>query len=49
MNVLINNAGIMFAPYEKTEDGFESTFGVNHLGTENMVLSHLYISNKVLY
>jgi NAD(P)-dependent dehydrogenase (short-subunit alcohol dehydrogenase family) len=32
INVLINNAGIMATPFEKTVDGFESQFGVNHLG-----------------
>ncbi|RSL39979.1 hypothetical protein CEP53_013670 [Fusarium sp. AF-6] len=32
VNVLINNAGIMMCPYGKTKDGFESQFGVNHLG-----------------
>ncbi|EXL60533.1 hypothetical protein FOCG_03373 [Fusarium oxysporum f. sp. radicis-lycopersici 26381] len=31
VNVLINNAGIMMCPYEKTKDGFESQFGINHL------------------
>ncbi len=31
LNVLVCNAGIMAAPYEKTKDGFESQFGVNHL------------------
>lgn len=33
LNVLVNNAGIMMPPYELTSDGFESQFGVNHLGT----------------
>jgi NAD(P)-dependent dehydrogenase (short-subunit alcohol dehydrogenase family) len=32
LDVLVNNAGIMWAPYGKTEDGFESQFGTNHLG-----------------
>jgi NAD(P)-dependent dehydrogenase (short-subunit alcohol dehydrogenase family) len=32
LHLLINNAGIMFAPYELTKEGFESHFGVNHLG-----------------
>lgn len=31
LNVLINNAGVMAAPFEKTKDGFESQFAVNHL------------------
>ena len=32
LDILINNAGIFMAPFEKTEDGFESHFQVNHLG-----------------
>src|SRR4051812_25018875 len=31
IDVLINNAGIMVTPFEKTENGFESQFGINHL------------------
>ena len=32
IDFLINNAGLMAMPYQETEDGFESQFGVNHLG-----------------
>ena len=31
LNVIVNNAGIMAAPYGKTTDGHESQFGTNHL------------------
>jgi len=32
LDILLNNAGIMLVPYGKTEDGFENTLGINHLG-----------------
>jgi NAD(P)-dependent dehydrogenase (short-subunit alcohol dehydrogenase family) len=32
IDVLINSAGVMATPYEKTVDGFELQFGVNHIG-----------------
>jgi NAD(P)-dependent dehydrogenase (short-subunit alcohol dehydrogenase family) len=32
LDLLINNAGVMYVPFQRTEDGCELTFGVNHLG-----------------
>ena len=32
LDILINNAGVMMCPYQKTKDGFEIKFGTNHLG-----------------
>lgn len=32
LDVLINNAGVMWAPRGTTADGFETHFGTNHLG-----------------
>ncbi|XP_018575648.1 retinol dehydrogenase 13-like [Anoplophora glabripennis] len=42
IDVLINNAGIIFHPYKKTSDGNELTFVTNYLGP--FLLTHLLLS-----
>jgi len=46
INVLINNAGGIFAKKELTKDGFEMTFATNHLGHFLLTLSLMPLLEK---
>ena len=41
IDILLNNAGVMFPPFTKTEEGLELTFAVNYIG-------YFYLSLKLL-
>ncbi|VDM85454.1 unnamed protein product [Strongylus vulgaris] len=44
IDILINNAGVMFYPrYEKTVDGHELTWQSNHLGERRHFLKFAYL------
>jgi NAD(P)-dependent dehydrogenase (short-subunit alcohol dehydrogenase family) len=43
IDILLNNAGIMAVPYQKTTEGFEMQMGVNHLG--HFYLTHLLLAS----
>lgn len=47
LDLLVNNAGVMFPPHERTEDGFEVHFGVNHLGHFALTLLLLDLMRQV--
>jgi NAD(P)-dependent dehydrogenase (short-subunit alcohol dehydrogenase family) len=41
IELLVNNAGVMFTPSGRTADGFETQFGTNHLG-------HFVLTSRLL-
>jgi NAD(P)-dependent dehydrogenase (short-subunit alcohol dehydrogenase family) len=41
VDILINNAGVMFPPFTKTHEGLELTFGVNYIG-------YYFLTNKIM-
>ncbi|XP_055703436.1 dehydrogenase/reductase SDR family member on chromosome X [Phlebotomus papatasi] len=45
IHILINNAGIMAAPFALTDDGFESQMAINYLG--HFLLTHLLLPEIV--
>ncbi len=49
INVLINSAAIMAAPYSRTQDGLESQFGTNHIGHflfTNLIMEKILAAGK---
>lgn len=32
LNMLVENAGVFFVPHNRTQEGFETTVGINYFG-----------------
>ena len=43
LDLLVNNAGIMWVPQQRSDDGFELQFGTNHLGHFALQLGGLFL------
>ena len=41
LHTLVNNAGVFLVPHDHTEEGFETTVGINYFGT--FLLTHLLL------
>lgn len=49
IDVLINNAGVMACPFALSEDGIETQFATNHIGTflfTNLIMKNILASGK---
>jgi NAD(P)-dependent dehydrogenase (short-subunit alcohol dehydrogenase family) len=49
IDVLMNNAGVMFTPFGRTRDGFETQIGTNHFGhfeLTRLLVPHLVAAGK---
>ncbi|PKI62098.1 hypothetical protein CRG98_017471 [Punica granatum] len=50
LNILINNAGIMFCPFQLSKDGIETQFATNHIGhflLTNLLLDKMKLTAKL--